>query len=56
MQRTCDVCNKIYKSADSDATYPYIFCSFECEDKSYDLMYDESREPSEYLKDDMSNL
>ena len=56
MKCKCDVCNNQYKSSDSDATYIYIFCSQSCEDKSYDLMYDESGEPSEYLKDDMSNL
>lgn len=56
MKRKCGVCDRSYNSNNSDAVHIYIFCSHECEDKSYDLMYDESGEPSEYLKDDMSNL
>ena len=56
MEFKCSICESKYKSINSDATYVFIFCSQKCEDESYEKIFDESDLPSEYLKDDMSNL
>lgn len=56
MYRKCMQCNSQYEPNSSESTYVYAYCSLDCEYLSENGLYIDENEPSEYLKDDMSNL